>query len=114
MVNMSNRDKAILWMRKNPHVVAMFQKFGEQMAERNRRFSFSLLCERVRWECTYEYDQDDYKINNNFYPYIGRYLVHKNPTWKALVRFKTAQGETRGVVDWITDAELTPPLAAAA
>jgi len=86
-------------MRKNPNVVKMFEKFGQQLVERERRFGINLLRERVRWECIYEHgDGEVYKFQNSFSPYVARYLLWKHPEWTALMRCKRTADEDERII----------------
>jgi len=106
---MSMRLQAIVWMRKNLNVVAMFEKFGQQLVDRERRFGINLLRERVRWECIYEHgDEEVYKFQNSFSPYVARYLLWKHPGWGALMRCKKTADEGAGIV-LITDTQVRVP-----
>lgn len=75
----NHEEKAVEWMDDNPTVMDMFRKYAKQMANRNRRFGVGLLAERVRWECAFNYPDDDYKINNNYRAYIARQLIREMP-----------------------------------
>jgi hypothetical protein len=110
---MSMRLQAIVWMRENLNVVAMFEKFGQQLVDRERRFGINLLRERVRWECIYEHGVDTsweevYKFQNSFSPYVARYLLWKHPEWTELMRCKRTADESAGIV-LITDTQVGVP-----
>lgn len=104
----SVRERAIVWIRENLNVVAMFEKFGQQLVERERRFGINLLRERVRWECVYEHGEDAYKFQNSFSPYVARYLLWKHPEWSKLMRCKRTADETEGI-DLISDTQVRVP-----
>lgn len=88
----SLREEAIAWMRRSPHVLALFEEFGRQLVERRRRFGVNLLRERVRWETTFQYD-DPLKVSNNYSPYVARHLLHVHPEWAPYVECKRTQEE---------------------
>ncbi len=100
----SHRRAAIVWMRANMNVVALFEKFAGQMVERRKKFGINLLRERVRWQSLYEYDKEEYKFCNSFSPYVARYLLHKHPEWKAFMRCKACADERE--IRPITDEDL--------
>ena len=102
------RHQAIEWMSSNPTVVQMFEAYARQLVARNRRFGINLLRERVRWECVYEYDQEDYKFCNDFSPYVARYLLGKYPQWASLMRCKKTKDEGRDI-KVIYPEEVFPP-----
>lgn len=106
-----NRNRAIAWMRNNRKVVGMFEKFAQQLVDRNRRFGINLLRERVRWECVYEYGDATYKFCNDFSPYVARYLLWKHPEWTGLMRCKVTVDETK--IELITEDDLAPTAVAA-
>lgn len=83
----SNRELAYEWMRANPHSVRLFEKFALEAAARGKKFGMKLLAERVRWECAIEAD-GDYKINNNYVAYIGRYLCAKHPHLRGFIEMR--------------------------
>lgn len=93
-MKLSTRQRAIHWMCENMKVVEMFEKFGQQLVDRARCFGVNLLRERVRWECVYEFDGDDYKFRNDFSPYVARYLLWKHPDWAPYMTCKRTDDET--------------------
>ena len=67
------------WIELNPQAYLLFRRFAEQMRQKHRRFGIGQLTERVRWEMAFEYDDRDFKINNNYRAYIARRLVKDDP-----------------------------------
>jgi hypothetical protein len=82
------RLEADEWIARNPAVFKLFEKFALQMAERGRRFGVGQLTERVRWECRFSYEGEDYKINNNHRAYIARRLVEIHPQLENLIEMR--------------------------
>ncbi len=105
MIVKDHRLRAIQWMNRNMDVVALFEKFATILVERNRKFGINLLRERIRWECIYEYGDEDYKFCNDFSPYVARYLLWKHPMWKHNMRCKRTDDELAGI-KYISDMDL--------
>ncbi len=93
MEKTTTRHRAIEWMNRNWKVVKMFEDFAKQFVDRNRRFGINLLRERVRWECIYEYGEDDFKFPNEYSPYVARYLLGSHPEWSTLMTCHLTQDE---------------------
>jgi len=99
-------------MHENPNIIEMFEKFGQQLVERQRRFGINLLRERIRWECIYEHGQDDdYKFQNSFSPYAARYLLWKRPEWERFMRCKRTDDETGGEIVLISATQIAAQIA---
>lgn len=89
----SKRGQAFEWIAENPNVYLMFVRFALDMARVGKPFGINLLRERVRWECTYSYDPDDYKFCNTHSPYIARKLIEDYPTLQNFMRCKKTEDE---------------------
>jgi hypothetical protein len=79
------RLRTVEWIKENPKAYGFFKKFALQMAARRQRFGINLLRERVRWECKYEYGENDYKFCNTMSPYISRALISEFPELDGLI-----------------------------
>jgi hypothetical protein len=85
------------WIERHPHVFAMFERYACDMANKGRFFGINLLRERVRWECAYNYANDDFKFCNSFSPYVARELVRKHPGLAKHMRFRRTKYEKAAV-----------------
>jgi len=47
-----------------------------------------LLIERVRWECYIERKRENYKINNNNFPFYARIFVLNHPEYDGFFEFR--------------------------
>lgn len=66
--------------RENPQVFQVFIRFALQARKSRRRYGARSIGERVRWYTTIEtITNDDYKINNNHWPYYSRLLMLSDP-----------------------------------
>lgn len=100
----TTREKAIEWMRGNLAAIQMFERFAQELFERNKPLSMHVLSGRVRYEYLYESKPGEYKINQNHSPYIARYLLWKHPQWKSRMKCKLGRYESEVVP--VTDADL--------
>lgn len=67
----------------NPRVYELFDRFTRYAISRGRRrFSVSVIIERIRWETTIETAGDDFKINNNHRAYYARLWMRDNPAYE--------------------------------
>jgi len=82
---------ARMWLRENPQIFPLYERFAEEIVRRGRRFSISLLTERIRWEMhmTWEPDEDGFKISNNHRAYLARYLVARHPEYAKFILCRT-------------------------
>jgi len=81
------RRQAAKWILKHPAIARLFLKYARAMASRKRRFSASLITERVRWHVTFNYGEK-YKINNNHRAYIARWLIEQDPRLEEYLVFR--------------------------
>ncbi len=72
------RDNAERWIRENPDVMSLFERFALELAARKAAFGMRLVAERVRWECAFAYTTP-FKINDHHTPYVARELVRRHP-----------------------------------
>ena len=79
------------WLRENPQIFPLYERFAEEIVQRGRQFSISLLTERIRWEMhmNWKPDEDGFKISNNHRAYLARYLVAKHPEYAKFIRCRT-------------------------
>lgn len=84
-----------VWLGENPEVFILYEQFAKQAAETRRKFSISLLTERIRWEAvmTWGPDRDGFKVNNNFLAYIARDLVALHPDLQGYLTMRTVREE---------------------
>lgn len=73
-------ERAAQWMARNHEVLAIFERFALELADKGRRFGIALLAERVRWFYLSERDaHEDYGVNNSYRAYIARELIRRHP-----------------------------------
>ena len=87
--------KANAWMEKNPHVMDLYRKFAREKLSGQHRFGIGALTERVRWECSFNYEDEEFKISNNHRAYIARKLVEENPELKPLIKMAAVGSDRR-------------------
>lgn len=63
--------------RDNPRVFELFKRFAESALEngRRRRFGARMIGERIRWYTAIETSDEEYKVNDHFWPYYARLLM---------------------------------------
>ena len=67
--------KYLDWLEDNEEMYSHFKRFAQEALDRNRpRFSAYMIRERVRWYVNIEY-KGEYKISNNWTPYLARTLI---------------------------------------
>lgn len=81
------RRKTEKWLSENPRIYDLFRKYSLELLKKGRKFSISLITERIRWECYFEYDTD-FKISNDCRAYIARKLCEEIPELQAVFRFR--------------------------
>ena len=78
----------------NPHVYKLFCHFTRQAITRGyKRFSVSMVIERVRWETMVVTTDPDFKINNNHRAYYARLWMHDNPEYGEFFETRVVRGE---------------------
>jgi hypothetical protein len=89
-------EAARRWIDEHPVAMGHYRRFARQMLERGRRFGIGLLTERVRWECAVGGDgREDFRINNNWRPYIARELVREIPELDELLECRVTPAANR-------------------
>ncbi len=82
------RRLTLEWIDRNPEVFRMFERYALEMVLKGRRFGINLLRERVRWDCIYNYEGEDFKFCNSFSPYVARELLRLHPELADFMRFR--------------------------
>jgi hypothetical protein len=81
------RHEAEAWILAHPVDAARFLTYAREMAfHGQRRLSMKMLMERVRWDLARE--RSSVRVNNNWTPYIGRWLIKQDPALEPLIRFR--------------------------
>lgn len=89
----NNKDKEDLraktekWLAKNPNIYELYRKFAWELLKKGKSFNISLITERIRWECYFEYNTE-FKISNDYRAYIARKLCQDIPQLKDVFKFK--------------------------
>ena len=87
--------KANAWMEKNPHVMDLYREFAREKLAGQHRFGIGELTERVRWECSFSYEDEEFKISNNHRAYIARRLVEETPALEPLIKMAAVGTDRR-------------------
>ena len=79
-------EKFIKWYPSNIHVINAFEKEAFYLLTRGRRERYSIytIREKLRWDSLVSESGQDYKLNNNFSPFIARILMFMNPGMKGM------------------------------
>jgi hypothetical protein len=84
------RRAAEEFIASHPEVYELFRRFALQKLARGQRFGAKQLAERVRWEVSMSWEEDDrgFRLNNNHTSYIARKLVEEIPELEDLMTFR--------------------------
>ncbi len=85
-------ERYLAWRGANPKIMDLYRKFAKEAVDHGKRFSISLLTERVRWESTIK-KRGVYKVDNNFRAYIARDLVREMPLLSNFIETRRVMGE---------------------
>ena len=74
------------WYPSNIHVINAFEKEAFYLLTRGRRDRYSIytIREKLRWDSLVSESGQDYKLNNNFSPFIARILMFMNPDMEGM------------------------------
>lgn len=77
----SAKERMWEFHKKNPHVYDKFEKKTLQLINRGaKRLSAKMILEGLRWDHYMRtLSTDGFKINNDFFPYYGRYFEYLHP-----------------------------------
>lgn len=72
--------KAQKYMEASPEIYQMFCRFAWEyiMGKRKKRIGGRMIWERMRWETAIR-GTDDFKLNNNYLPFLVRRFQKENP-----------------------------------
>ena len=79
--------KFVAWYKSAPEVWANFERITLDLINRRKKAGAIDIMARVRWECEIEGGKD-YKVNNNYAPYLARVFVLKYPEHKGFFEFR--------------------------
>jgi hypothetical protein len=66
----------------HPEVYRLFKFYARQLKNKSKKGSARLVIERLRWEVlTGKYENEEYKINNNYTPHYARKLIADDPSY---------------------------------
>ena len=84
-----------LFDNANPEVWELFKKFAFQAIQSNRsHYSAHAIIHRIRWHVHIETNRtDDFKINNNHFPYYARKFDREFPQYRGFFMTRVAQGD---------------------
>lgn len=85
-------DKIIDAYLANPNVWKTFETFALKAAEKNKRIGAKAIMERVRWEMQIEYNQAEFKANNNYTAYWARIFALKHPQYGDFFETRKVKG----------------------
>ena len=83
----NTRDATARWIMDNPQIYEAFEYYALEMHRTGQRFGIAMVRERVRWEARVKWG-GDFKIGNNFSPYIARKLVADHPELADTISFR--------------------------
>lgn len=83
------------WLIEHPQVFGLYERFAQEAFEKGKKFSISLLTERIRWEVrmTWGKDSAGFKINNNYRAYVARDLLAKHPEYAACLGTRSVRSD---------------------
>ncbi|MDO8357256.1 MAG: hypothetical protein Q7U76_12770 [Nitrospirota bacterium] len=87
------------WRDSNQKAYDLYVRFAKEALHCGKRFSISLLTERIRWEAkmTMGKDEEGYRINNNFRAYLARDLMEQCPELIGIIETRTIRGRQGAV-----------------
>ena len=103
---MSNRERAIEWMRDHHNFLKWFLEAAIDLASREHKFGINLLREHTRWFVKLRYrPEEPFKFCNTYSPYVARWILWKEPWIGDYMECKPAKDED-GEVVLITDKQV--------
>jgi len=80
--------------RDHPEVYAMFRRFAFEVHRAGHsRFSARAIVHRIRWETAMKPTDEQFKINNNWTPYLARKLAAENTMFADFFEFRHAKAD---------------------
>jgi hypothetical protein len=74
-------DRFVAYLDRNPELLDALVRLARQWVDRfgRRRLGVRLLVERARWEMAFTSGDPDFRINNNYCPFLAREIVRRAP-----------------------------------
>lgn len=77
----------------NPHLYELYKAIAISLAKQGRRYIGSkFIFEEMRFNHTFQSNNDPFKVNNNFAPHFARKFVLEYPQYGHLFKFKPLKG----------------------
>jgi len=81
------QESAREFIQENPDFCKEFENYALTLLRTGRKkISSSLICERIRWDRQMETTDQDFKVNNSFFAYLGRWFMNKHPEFEGCFR----------------------------
>lgn len=79
--------------QSNPHLYELYKAIAISLAKQGRRYIGSkFIFEEMRFNHTFQSNNDPFKVNNNFAPHFARKFVLEHPQYGHLFKFKPLKG----------------------
>jgi hypothetical protein len=79
--------------QSNKHIYELYKSIAVKMAQEGRRqIGSKYIFEAMRYDYTFNSNNDSYKVNNNFAPMYARKFVLEHPQYGNLFKFKPLKG----------------------
>jgi hypothetical protein len=79
--------------QSNKHIYELYKSIAVKMAQEGRRqIGSKYIFEAMRYDYTFNSNNDPYKVNNNFAPMYARKFVLEHPQYGNLFKFKPLKG----------------------
>lgn len=79
--------------QSNQHIYELYKAIAISLAKQGRRYIGSkYIFEEMRFNHSFQTNNDPYKVNNNFAPHYARKFVLEHPQYGNLFKFKPLKG----------------------
>ena len=79
----------LAWYKSQPEVWKNFERITLDLIAQGKKAGTIDIMARIRWECEIMGGKD-YKVNNNYAPFLGRVFAMKHPQHEDFFEFRKA------------------------
>lgn len=80
----------------NPMIYEKLKFYAKQLKDTGRKqFGIRAIFERIRWDMVFDFNKEDFKINNTYSPFYARLLIFDFPEFKGFFETREVKGITK-------------------
>jgi hypothetical protein len=83
-----------VWLAHNSDLVAAVEAYALEMVRFRPKYSIYAIIEHARWHMIVQkHGREEYLIDNNFRPYLVRFLIARNPQLRFFFELRASEAD---------------------